>query len=139
MKLEIKKLNPEAKLPTRSYPTDAGLDLYSVEAAEINPGEGYCFSTGVAANIPENTYLHIHTRSSISKKGLIVVGGVCDSSYKGELSVMLRNISNTIIKVEKFDRIAQAVLYPIFLPEVIEVDDIGTSTRGTGGYGSTGR
>lgn len=139
MKLRMKKLVPEAILPTRAHEGDAGLDLVSLESAEIKPGDGYCFSTGISADIPMGFYLKIESRSSMAKSGFCVVGGVCDASYKGELSVLLRNVSNQILRVNKFDRIAQAILCPIALPEVVEVDDIGTSTRGTGGYGSTGR
>lgn len=137
--LRIKKLVPEAIVPSRAYEYDAGADLYSLDRYTVAPGEGHKFSTGIAADIPEGYYLHIHTRSSMAKMGWIVVGGICDSSYKGELFVMLRNISNKALQVGKFDRIAQMILYPIVTPKMEVVDDIGNSARGDGAFGSTGK
>jgi dUTP pyrophosphatase len=137
--IEVKKLVEEAKLPVRAYPSDAGLDLYSLDTQEVLPGEGYKFSTGVAFNIPKGYYLHIHTRSSMARDGWTVVGGICDESYKGEAFVFLRNISNKPLIIEKGNRIAQAVIYPIALPHVVEVSDIGSSSRGIGAFGSTGK
>jgi dUTP pyrophosphatase len=137
--LQFKRLFSDAKLPTRAYQFDAGADLYSRDAAEVKPGEGFKFSTGVACNIPEGFYAHIHTRSSMAKKGWVVVGGICDSSYKGELFVLLRNVSNEVLSVDKNDRIAQLILYPIETPLIVEVDDIGNSERQDGSFGSTGR
>lgn len=137
--LRIKKLHSEAIVPTRAYPHDAGADLYTIERRTVAPGEGYMFRTGIAADIPEGHYLHIHTRSSMAKAGWVVVGGICDSSYKGELFVFLRNIANKALEVNKFDRIAQFVLHPIVTPTMEVVDDIGDSSRGNGAFGSTGK
>jgi len=137
--LRVKRLHPDAKLPTRAHSVDAGADLYSLESLTVLPGEGAKFSTGIAADIQPGYYLHIHTRSSMSKLGWTVVGGVVDASYKGELFVMLRNVSNKALTVEAGDRIAQIILYPVLIPTIEEVDDIGTSARGVGGFGSSGK
>lgn len=139
MKLEIKKLVVDAVLPTRAFSTDAGADLYSLDTQWVFAGKGHKFSTGVAANIPENHYLQMQTRSSLSKLGWVVTGGVIDSSYKGELFVMLRNISGAPLQIKKGERIAQIILHPIVIPEIVEVEDIGNSDRGESGYGSSGK
>jgi len=138
--LPIKKLHPDAKLPTRSNDQDAGLDLYTINGyTEVHPGERFRFSTGIAANIPSGYYLHIHTRSSMALAGWAVLGGVVDSPYKGELSVTLQNVSNQVLSINKYDRIAQAVIYPIITPEPLLVDDIGTSSRNDRGWGASGK
>lgn len=137
--LPIKRLHPDAKLPTRANNNDAGLDLYTInEWVEVRPGERFKFSTGIAANIPTGYYLHIHTRSSMALNGWVVLGGVVDSPYKGELSVTLQNVSNDILTIKKYDRVAQAVICPIITPEPLLVDDIGTSSRSDRGWGSSG-
>jgi dUTP pyrophosphatase len=137
--LQFKRLFTDAQLPTRAYKFDAGADLYSRRNCVADPGEGVKISTGVACNIPEGYYAHIHTRSSMAKQGWVVVGGICDSSYKGELFVMLRNLSNDVLTIGVGDRIAQLILYPIETPEIVEVQDIGTSDRQEGAFGSTGK
>ena len=123
----------------RAYEFDAGADLYSRDELLIEPGEGRKISTGIAVNIPPGYYGHIHTRSSMAKQGFVVLGGIVDSSYKGELFVILRNLSNTTHYILKQQRIAQLVLYPIVTPKIIEVSDIGTSERGDKGFGSTNK
>lgn len=137
--LKIKKLHSDAILPFRAYPGDAGADLYSIESKTVEPGEGYKFSTGIAADLPDGCYAHVHTRSSMAKLGWTVIGGVIDKSYKGELFVVLRNISKQPMTVETHQRIAQLVIYPIYTPEIIEVRDVGYSDRADSGFGSSGR
>lgn len=136
--VKVKRLFPDAQLPTRAYPNEAGADLYSRENIIVSPGEGAKVSTGVAFDIPIGHYAQMHTRSSMAKKGWAVVGGVCDCSYKGEYFVVLRNISDSTLIINVGDRIAQVVIYPIVTPEIVETDDIGTSERQEGGFGSTG-
>lgn len=136
--LQFKKLQEEARLPTRAFPTDAGADLYSLTTGTVESGDGMLFSTGISANIPDGYYIHIHNRSSMGKKGFVLIGGVIDASYKGELFVFLRNVSKRPLTVNKFDRIAQMIVHKIELPESVWVDDIGTSDRGDGAYGSSG-
>lgn len=138
LELKVKKLHPDAILPMRAYSYDAGADLYSMEEKVVESGEGYKFSTGVACDIEQGFYGQLHTRSSMSLDGWNVVGGVIDSSYKGELSVVLRNMSKRPLKVVKDQRIAQLVLHSIPTPKIVEVNDIGTSERMSNGFGSTG-
>lgn len=135
----FKLLFEDSKLPTRAYAYDAGIDLYSREEKMVLPNDGCKFSTGVAIDIPEGYYGQIHTRSSMAAKGWVVVGGVIDCSYKGELFVVLRNVSDYPLNVKSGDRIAQVVIHKIETPAVVCIDDIGSSERNTGGFGSTGR
>lgn len=137
--LPVKKLTSEAILPTRSNEDDAGLDLYSLESGVVMPGEGKLFKTGIAVEIEPYFYGQVADRSSMAKKGFKVSGGVIDSSYRGDLGVVLRNISNSPLEVSKGDRIAQLMIIPIALPMPYEVEVLSETVRGHGGFGSTGR
>lgn len=135
--LEFKKLHTEAVMPSRAYEFDAGMDLFSLEEVLILPNERYKISTGIACNIPEEHYLQLYTRSSTAKRGGIVLGGVCDSSYKGELFVVLHNLSKEPLKVSKLDKVAQAILHPIAIPIPIEGELTPSLGRGIKGFGSS--
>ena len=136
--LKIKKLTSDAKLPTRAYSTDCGLDIYSNETSIVEPGEGKVFSTGVAGEF-EPGYLGMLTdRSSMAKKGFKLAGGVIDPHFCGELSVVLRNLTRQPMLVSKGDRIAQLLIIPISIPEVVEVDELTSNGRGINSFGSSG-
>jgi dUTP pyrophosphatase len=156
-KIKIKKLNPEATLPTRAYKYDAGLDLYALEDTFLPLGSTTKISTGIAVNIEPGYYAQINDRSGCAIKGLRVGAGVVDHGYQGELCVVMHNlnnnsssknyIKNSIItsdlklgyQVRKGDRIAQLVIHKIELPEVVEVSEFEESERGNNGFNSTGR
>jgi dUTP pyrophosphatase len=137
--LRVKKLTDEATLPSRANKDDAGLDLYSLEGGVVMPGEGKLFKTGIAIEIEPYFYGQVADRSSMAKKGFKVSGGVIDSSYRGDLGVVLRNISTTPLEVSKGDRIAQLIIIPIVLAIPYEVEELSDTARGNGGFGSTGR
>lgn len=137
--LPIKKLDPNAVLPTRAHADDAGLDLYSLEDAALEPGAGRIVKTGVAVALSEGTVGLICDRSSMAKRGLKTAGGVIDAGYRGELGVVLLNLSRETQKVAKGERIAQLLIVPVATPAVQEVDDLGQTARGAKGFGSTGR
>jgi len=137
--LPIKKLVPEAVLPTRAHHDDAGLDLYGLEAKTILPGAGEMIRTGVAVAIPEGHVGLVADRSSLAKRGLKTAGGIIDAGYRGELGVVVRNLGPEPIELDHGDRIAQLLIIPIATPAPIEVDELGDTTRGDGGFGSTGR
>ena len=133
------QLQPGAKLPERAHPSDAGADLFSLEAHEIYPGEQKLVDTGVAVKISPGFAGFIFNRSSQGKKGITIPHsvGVIDADYRGNLKVLLKNISEDPYKIERGDRIAQLVIMPVLLPEF---KDIWNDTqRGTGGFGSTGK
>lgn len=137
--IEFKRLDEKALVPTRSHKTDAGLDIYSLESGQLLPGEGKMFKTGIAANFIPGYVGMLADRSSMSKKGFKLAGGICDAGFTGEIGVMLRNISNGLLKVEAGDRIAQLLIIPICTPEPKEVSELNESERGSKGWGSSGK
>lgn len=138
-KLQIKKLNINATLPTRAHAEDAGLDLYALEEGVIGRFGSAMVSTGIALELRPGTVGLIADRSSVAKRGLKTVGGVIDSGYRGEVKILLRNLSDENQKVEKGERIAQMLILPIETPAVQEVETLSETSRGEGGFGSSGR
>ena len=137
--IQFQKLQQEALLPTRAHEGDAGLDLYCVEDVSLEPGEGKIARTGVACAIEPGFYGQIADRSSLGKKGLKTAGGVIDASYRGEIGVILWNISSQPFLLKKGERLAQLIILPIATPRPVEVKELSTTLRGEGGFGSTGR
>lgn len=139
--LKIVRLEPEAKIPVRSNPTDAGADLFSTESVMIHPGERKTVGTGIAMEIPEGFYGRVAPRSGLaSKHGVDVLAGVVDSSYRGEVKVVLLNTDkHNTFHVEKGDRIAQLIIESHFNLPFLECDSLADSSRGAGGFGSTGK
>lgn len=142
MQLSVAKLKDEALLPTRAHAGDAGLDLYSCEAAHIGPGERWSVGTGVAVEIPEGHAGLVLPRSGLARDhgiALVNAPGLIDSGYRGEVRVLLLNTDPAeTFRVEPGDRIAQLVLTPIATPEPVEAE-LSDSARGEGGFGSSGR
>jgi dUTP pyrophosphatase len=137
--LPILKLDPKATLPTRAHHDDAGLDLYALEGATLAPGEGGLVRTGVASAIPAGHVGLVADRSSLAKRGLKTAGGVIDAGYRGELGVVLWNISGKPQSLAAGERVAQLLIVPIATPAPLEVKSLNETARGTGGFGSTGR
>lgn len=137
--LPIKKLVSHAVLPTRAHPDDAGLDLYGLETVTIAAGEGAMLRTGIAMELPVASVGLVADRSSLAKKGLKTAGGVIDAGYRGEIQVVIRNLTAESIELKAGERIAQLLILPILTPAVVEVGDLSETKRGTGGFGSTGR
>lgn len=133
------QVQPGAHLPKRAHPTDAGADLRALESHEIYPGEQKLVDTGIAVKIPEGFAGFIYNRSSQGKRGITVPHsvGVIDSDYRGNLKVLLKNISEDPYKIEAGDRIAQLVIQPVQIVDF--VDSWNDTKRGTGGFGSTGQ
>lgn len=128
----------KAFLPKRANPTDAGADLMSTETLDIYPGEQKMVDTGVAVKIPTGYVGYVFNRSSQGKKGITIPHsvGVIDADYRGNIKVILKNTGEDPYKIERGDRIAQLVIQPVLL---VEFEDIWNDTsRGTGGFGSTG-
>ena len=141
--LKIKKLREEAMLPERKTPGSAGYDLCACIAGDftIEPGELVILPTGLAAEIPEGCAGMIFTRSGLGVKHGIAVSngvGVIDSDYRGEIHVGLRNNSQVAYTVSPGERIAQLIVMPVCLPEVVETEELSETERGAGGFGSTG-
>ena len=142
--VKIKKLMPEAKMPTYASPDAAGADLYvlSDHAIRIGPRETAIIHTGLAAEIPAGYVGLICARSGLAtKKGLAPANkvGVIDSDYRGELRVALHNHSKYEQNIEPGERVAQLVIMPYLTAESEEADSLSDTARGEGGFGSTGR
>ena len=142
--IRVKKLNENAILPTYGSAEAAGADLYACmeETVTVQPGEVAWISTGIALEVPKGCAGLIYARSSLgTKRGLAPANkvGVIDSDYRGEVKVVLLNHSNVPQSVAPGERIAQLVITPVLTPAYKEVEDLTDTTRGTGGFGSTGK
>jgi dUTP pyrophosphatase len=137
--LPLRRLDPAAILPTRAHADDAGLDLYALEDSSVPPGEGRLLKTGVAVAVPAGHVGLICDRSSLAKRGLKTAGGVIDAGYRGELGILIWNMSREPQPIKKGERCAQMLVIPIATPAPVEAADLGETARGAGGFGSTGR
>lgn len=137
----MRRLCTQAILPRRATNGSAGYDLYCIDNLTIPPGELICASTGIAVKLPLGTYGRIASRSGIAVKYNVHVGaGVVDPDYTGEIKVVLCNNSQDTVRFNAFERIAQLILEKYAVARVVEVTDriTTTTTRGSGGFGSTG-
>lgn len=145
MELKIKKLRENAKLPARGTAGSAGMDLYACidERMTINPGDLTVVPTGIAIALPDNSCVaYLYARSGLGVKHGICLSngvGVIDSDYRGEICVGLCNVSDKPYTVSPFERIAQMVISPVIIPDLVETDTLDDTERGSGGFGSTGK
>ena len=139
MKIKIKKLKENAKLPKYHHPGDIGMDMYSMETVTVKPGEHHRFWHGFALEFPEGYGAIIMDKGSISKAGLIHMGGVYDAGYRGEYNTLLVNLSEEPYTFEEGDKVAQLVIMPVEIVELEEADVLSESVRGEGMFGSTGK
>ena len=142
--IRVKKLHPNAVLPTYGSAEAAGADLYACldDAVTIQPGEVYWVPTGIALEVPRGCAGLVYARSSLgAKRGLAPANkvGVVDSDYRGEIKVVLLNHSKQPQILEPGERVAQFVITPVLTPAYEEVEDLTDTHRGTGGFGSTGK
>ena len=142
--IRVKKLHPNAILPTYGSPEAAGADLYACleESVTIAPGETYWIPTGLALEVPKGYAGLIYARSSMgAKRGLAPANkvGVIDSDYRGEIRVVLLNHSKQPQTVCPGERIAQLLITPVRTPAYEESDSLDETSRGSNGFGSTGR
>ncbi|MDF2568037.1 MAG: dUTP diphosphatase [Oscillospiraceae bacterium] len=144
MEVKVKKLNEQAKIPTRATSGSAGYDLYALlsESIEIMPRQIVKIPTGLAISLSSNDYVAlVFARSGLATKFGIALAngvGVIDSDYRGELIVSVCNITDTPHTINPFDRIAQMVILPVILPTLTLCDELDQTQRGEGGFGSTG-
>ena len=142
--IAVKKLSPKAILPTYGSAEAAGADLYACleESVTIAPGETAWIPTGLALEVPKGCAGLIYARSSLGvKRGLAPANkvGVIDSDYRGEIRVVLLNHGKTSQTVEHGERIAQIIITPVLTPAYQQVEELTDTSRGTGGFGSTGK
>jgi len=140
--LPVHRLHPEAVVPTRAHPGDAGLDLVAVEEREMAPGARVAVPTGLAIAIPVGFAGLVLPRSGLARRhGVTLTNspGLIDAGYRGELTVLMVNLGQEAYTVRAGDRIAQLVLIAVSLAAAVEVDALPESDgRGAGGFGSTG-
>lgn len=137
--IEVKRMSPEATLPTRAHADDAGLDLYCFEDALIAPQQGKLVRTGIALALPQGYFGMVADRSSMAKKGIKTAGGIIDTGYRGEIHVVLWNLSREEMRIQRGERIAQLLILPVATPAVLEVSELTDTARGAKGFGSSGK
>ncbi len=144
MNVKVKKLHPNAMLPTYGSLEAAGADLYACleEPVTIQAGETCFIPTGIALEVPKGCAGLVYARSSMgAKRGLAPANkvGVIDSDYRGEIRVVLHNHSKLPQTVEPGERIAQFIITPVLTPVYEEAAELSDTSRGAGGFGSTGK
>jgi dUTP pyrophosphatase len=142
--IPVKRLRPNAMLPTYGSAEAAGADLYACldEPVIIQPGQTAFIPTGIAMEVPRNCAGLIYARSGMAcKRGLAPANkvGVIDSDYRGEILVALHNHGRTEQLVQGGERVAQMVITPVLTPGYVEVAELEDTSRGGGGFGSTGK
>lgn len=137
--IRILRVSAEATLPTRAHPDDAGLDLYNLEDVLLEGGQGKMIKTGIALAIPQGHVGMVADRSSLAKKGIKSAGGIIDAGYRGEVHIVLWNLTKEAVQLKRGERIAQLLILPIATPAVLEVQELDDTQRGANGFGSTGR
>lgn len=141
MTLRFKKVHPDAVLPSYAHPSDAGMDLRSVDDLTLAPGQRALVHTGLVMQLPPLYEAQVRPRSGLAlKNGVTVLNtpGTIDSGYRGEVGVILINLGQAAFDVRKGDKIAQMVIAPVTQPNIEETDVVDETDRGSGGFGSTG-
>jgi dUTP pyrophosphatase len=140
--LRVRRLHPDARLPTRAHDDDAGLDLCALEAATLMPGARATVGTGIAIELaPGHAGLVLPRSGLAARHGVAIVNapGLIDAGYRGELKVLLLNTDRAQpFEIAPGDRIAQLVIVAVATPLVVEADALAATLRGEGGFGSSG-
>jgi dUTP pyrophosphatase len=139
--IRIAKIHPDAIIPHYAHPGDSGMDLYSIEDVTIKPGATAFVHTGIKIAVPEHYEAQVRPKSGLALKHAISIvntPGTVDSGYRGEICVILINHGREPFRVNKHTKIAQMVICPVVRAEIIEVAELDETTRGKGGFGSTG-
>ena len=140
MQLNIKKLHPDAKLPSYAQPSDAGMDLYALETTVVSAHNVARVRTGIAMEIPDGYVGLCWDKSGLSMNHqLKVLGGVIDAGFRGELILGIYNLGDSDYTFEKHHKVMQMLVQKIEDMEILEVTELSDSARGAGGFGSTGK
>jgi len=143
VEIEIQKINPEAKMPAYAHHGDAGVDLYSVIDHVLQPGARALIPTGLKMAIPEGYEGQVRPKSGLAlKHGITVLNtpGTVDAPYRGEVGVILINLDpKTPYEIKKGEKVAQMVFAKVKHAEFSEKAELTATTRGAGGFGSTGK
>jgi dUTP pyrophosphatase len=139
VKVKIKKLINDARIPKYAHEGDAGMDIYSSEDKTILPGERVTVSTGIAMEFPKGYVALIWDKSGMANNfGIKVMGGVLEHTYRGEYMIILLNTSKELYQIKKHQKIAQVLIQPIETAEIEEIENLSETIRGEGRFGSTG-
>ncbi|MFW9835841.1 MAG: dUTP diphosphatase [Candidatus Thorarchaeota archaeon] len=142
VKVRVKRLSPDAKIPTAARIGDVAFDLYSMIDYELRPRERFAVPTGIAVEIPQGYEGQVRPRSGLAlKEGVTVLNtpGTIDSGYRGEVKTIMINHNDESFKISKGMRISQLAIRPVPNVEFVEVDELSDTERGEGGFGSTGK
>ncbi|MBN2230726.1 MAG: dUTP diphosphatase [Candidatus Thorarchaeota archaeon] len=141
VKVRVRRLTPDAQIPKAAKRGDVAFDLYSMIDHELKPGERFAVPTGIALEIPEGYEGQVRPRSGLAlKEGISVLNtpGTIDSGYRGEIKTIIINLGETSFKITKGMRISQLAIRPVPEVQFIEVEELSSTERGGGGFGSTG-
>ena len=139
--VKVKRLIPEAQLPRYEHPGDSGADLVAVTDYTLQPMQWFAVPTGLSAEVPMGFELQVRPRSGLAlKHGVTILNtpGTVDAGYRGEIKVILLNLGSVAFQINKGQKIAQLVVAPVAWGKFEEVDELSSSQRGNGGFGSTG-
>lgn len=140
VKIKIKRLYKDAKLPTYVHPGDVGLDIYSIENAVLKSGERRAIKTGISIEFQPGYAIFVWDRSGLAlREGITTLAGVFDPGFRGEYKILLLNTSKKSYKIHKGDKIAQLILQKVEKAKIIEAGNLSKTKRDNGGFGSTGR
>ena len=140
MKLKVKKVHPEAKLPSYAHPYDAGMDLFALEEVTVGVGEIGRVRTGLAVEVPEGYVGLCWDKSGLSMShGIKVLAGVLDSGFRGELVLAVINLGKEPYTFKKGHKVMQMLVQKVENPEIVEAEELAESVRGKKGFGSTGK
>lgn len=141
IKVKIKKIKDNAIIPKYAHQGDAGVDLYSIEDYLLKPSERVLVSTGIKISIPKGYEAQIRPKSGLAlNQGISIVNtpGTIDADYRGEIGIITINLGKEDFKIEKGKKIAQMIFNKVEEAEFEEVEELENTTRGEGGFGSTG-
>lgn len=139
MKLKFKKLFDNAHVPTRANHDDAGIDLYSHGEHKVESNQTKIINTGISLEIPHGHVGLIWDKSSIGSKGIKTLGGVIDAGYRGEIKILIHNLSKENYIFRDRQKVAQILIQKIELLELEETENLSDSLRGEKGFGSSGK
>jgi dUTP pyrophosphatase len=141
VELQVRRLDPQVPLPSYAHDGDAGLDLAAAVDVELPAGGRVAVPTGLAVAIPRGWVGLVHPRSGLARRQGVTVAnapGTIDAGYRGEVQVLLVNLGDETVALRRGDRIAQLLLQRVGSARIVEVDQLDGTTRGEGGFGSTG-
>ncbi|MFH0857031.1 MAG: dUTP diphosphatase [bacterium] len=139
MRLNIKKLHPDAIIPCFAHTDDAGMDLFALKETLLQPGEKKNISTGIAAEIPDGYVGLIWDKGGMANQCLHTIAGVIDAGYRGDITILIINLSNKEVIIKKGQKFAQMLIQKIERPEIAEVSELSSTARHDGKFGSTGK